>query len=300
MAKGVFRRYLWLVDTIRQAKDGITFEQINRKWKGFFKLNLDGSSLAKKTFHNWLNSLPEEMGVEVECTKSYPYKYFIAWKDDENKELMEWTLNAFSMGNIMAENKHLHGRIMLEDIPSAGDTLETISSAMRNNHEIWMRHKSFKNYTAKELEVKPYALRLCDRRWYLVAYNNEKQEVYTYGLDRILEVRELDRTFEMDREFSVRKKFESCIGVFDIDAPVETVRLKISGNMQNYVKTLPIHQSQVIEAATAEYTIFSYQLKQNYELINRIMSIGADCEVLEPHSLREKIKDEAMKIAHNY
>lgn len=40
MAKGLIRRYIWLIDTIRSA-NGITYEEINRKWNRS-ALNDDG------------------------------------------------------------------------------------------------------------------------------------------------------------------------------------------------------------------------------------------------------------------
>lgn len=46
MAKEIYRRYMWLTDTIRSAKNGITFEQISDKWQRC-SLNLKGEELPK-------------------------------------------------------------------------------------------------------------------------------------------------------------------------------------------------------------------------------------------------------------
>ena len=45
MAKGLIRRYIWLIDTIRSA-NGITYEEINRKWNRS-ALNDDGKDWPK-------------------------------------------------------------------------------------------------------------------------------------------------------------------------------------------------------------------------------------------------------------
>ena len=293
MARSLFRRYIWLVDTIRNAKDGVTFEQINEKWKNC-SLNDTGEELSKRTFRNWINALPEAIGVLVECDRKYPYKYNITSADLDYKELMEWSINAFSMGSIMSENKSIRDRIMLEEIPSANETLSVICSAMRNNHEIWMEYKAFNKDHCISFETKPYALKLSDRRWYLIAHNDSNDKEYTYGLDRITGVKELDKSFVIDKGYSVKRQFANCIGIHCNDEqPVETIRIRVTGYLRDYIETLPIHQSQEIEEKTEDYTIFRFQLVQNYELIDSIAGLGDGCEVLEPLSLREKIREKA-------
>lgn len=49
MAKDLFKRYIWLVDTIYQARK-ITFDEINDKWVRSFLS--DGNDFPKKTFNN--------------------------------------------------------------------------------------------------------------------------------------------------------------------------------------------------------------------------------------------------------
>ncbi len=51
MAKEIYSRYMWLTDTIRSAKSGITFEQISSKWQRC-SLNTNGEELPKRT---WIN-----------------------------------------------------------------------------------------------------------------------------------------------------------------------------------------------------------------------------------------------------
>lgn len=46
MAKEIFRRYIWLVDTIRRGK-GLTFEEINNAWQRSC-LNEYGTELSKE------------------------------------------------------------------------------------------------------------------------------------------------------------------------------------------------------------------------------------------------------------
>lgn len=54
MAKDLFNRYIWLVDTIYRA-NGITFEEINDRWVR--SSMSDGIDLPLKTFHNHRRAL---------------------------------------------------------------------------------------------------------------------------------------------------------------------------------------------------------------------------------------------------
>ena len=71
MAKDLFNRYIWLVDTIYRA-DGITFEEINEKWTR--NSMSGGEDLPLKTFHNHRKAIEEkgrgeDMASQYLCSK---------------------------------------------------------------------------------------------------------------------------------------------------------------------------------------------------------------------------------------
>jgi hypothetical protein len=68
MAKDLFNRYIWLVDTIYSSRGGITFEEINEKW---MRSSLTkGDPLVKKTFHNQRKEIEDLFDINIECNKS--------------------------------------------------------------------------------------------------------------------------------------------------------------------------------------------------------------------------------------
>lgn len=75
MAQLQLRRYIWLIDTVRSAgQDGITFEEINRKWMRSI-LNEDGKPLPLRTFHDQRNAILEEFDIEIEDSlyQTFPF-----------------------------------------------------------------------------------------------------------------------------------------------------------------------------------------------------------------------------------
>ena len=137
--------------------------------------------------------------------------------------------------------------------------------------------------------------------WYLFAFVDKLESFRTFGLDRIRNLVITDDVFQREPALEeTAKRFDDVYGlVYEPDnnptAPIEEVKLRVSSSMLPYLRSLPIHRSQVIE----EDVITLHQII-NPELKNRIMSYGEHIEVLSPVSLRESIKDRIQKMLSNY
>ena len=283
-----------MVNTIRQY-DGITFEEISERWT---RSSLgEGTALSKRTFHNWLNAISDTLGIDIACSGTAPYKYRIENRGDLKADLMEWALNAFSIGQIATENKAIKDRILLEDIPSADWRLDIILSAMRNGHRIRMAYQPF-GRAPMELVTEPYAVKLSRKRWYVICHSEKKNKEYSFGIDRITAIEETEETFAVRKDYSAERVFSTCIGISALDEyqPTE-VRLKITGFLRDYIDTLPLHASQRLVEKTDEYTIYAYDLRPDYELVDIICGMGNCCEVLQPLELRRKVHLYALEIA---
>lgn len=116
MAKDLFNRYIWLVDTIYRA-NGITFEEINEKW--LMNSMSDGVDIPLKTFHNHRHAIEDIFDINIVCDKKGGYKYYIENADDMEKGgIRTWLLNTFAVNNLINESHHLKRRIVFEEIPS--------------------------------------------------------------------------------------------------------------------------------------------------------------------------------------
>ncbi|MDD4684490.1 MAG: hypothetical protein PHD45_04575 [Bacteroidales bacterium] len=63
MAKNLFNRYIWLLDTIDSRKS-LSFENINSLWRES-PLNDDGKDLPIMTFHNHIAIIQEDIKLET-------------------------------------------------------------------------------------------------------------------------------------------------------------------------------------------------------------------------------------------
>ena len=112
MAENKFRRYLWLVNTIR-AYGPISFEGINEYWMRS-SLNYDGERLSKKTFHNHCEMIAEIFGVDVLCRRKGGYKYYFDEEGQQEKWISSF-LDSLSIQNAIEDDPGMKERILLKE-----------------------------------------------------------------------------------------------------------------------------------------------------------------------------------------
>jgi len=150
-------------------------------------------------------------------------------------------------------------------------------------------------------DVDPYCVKLFKQRWYLVAYSDYHDKVMIYGLDRILDTMLSEEHFDYPNDFDPDEFFEGCIGVFvDEEIEIEEVRLKVSPLQSNYLRSLPLHSSQIEVESTDEYNIFTIQVRPTFDFLQVLLSLGDDVEVLSPSWLRKEIANKIKSMWNKY
>ena len=296
MAKDLFNRYIWLVDTIYQAH-GITFEEINEKW--LRNSMSEGLDIPLKTFYNHRKAIEEIFDINIVCDKRGGYKYYIENADDMEKGgIRTWLLNTFAVNNLINESHHLKRRILFEQIPSGQKYLTPLIEAMRDGKTVVLRYKSFWRQDEYSVEVEPFLVKVFRQRWYLLARNPRKDVLRIYALDRIRELKQVENTFMLPKDFSPEDYFYNSFGIISPDnCPPEVVKLKVYGTQKEYFRTLPLHHSQEEIEITDEYTVFRYYLSPTYDFIQEILSHGYNVEVLAPKHVRDEVRQHAEVIA---
>lgn len=304
-AGNLFNRYVWLVDTIYRA-GRITFEEINERWLRS-SLNDTGEDLPVKTFHNHKTAIQQMFDIDIACDRRGGYVYYIEHAEDmERGGVRAWLLNTFAVNHLINESHHIKRRILFEEIPSGQRFLTTVIEAMRDSRTLELTYRSFwraENFTC---EVEPFCVKVFRQRWYMVARSVSDSRIRIYGLDRIEELRQTERLFEMPADFDAHGYFADCFGVIvDDGTAVERVRVRIGGIQRDYVRTLPLHASQTETEITEKSSVFEYRLRPTIdfrqELLTHAVNAEGDMEVLEPLWLRERMKTIGIDLqdAHN-
>lgn len=308
MASNIFGRYVWLIDVLRRY-GRLTFEEINRLWTQSGLSYGQDDNLPLRTFHNHRKAIKDIFDVYIECDTKDGYKYYIDEPERlEGDGLRSWIIDSYSTFNqIKADNK-LEGRILFEAVPSGNKWLTTFTSAMRTGNVLEITYQGFESSEEYEFEIEPYYMRIFNQRWYVIGrnpyYASQKEKaaaegkdykcpVYRiYGLDRVHNVKVLDKTFKMDKEFSIKSYFEGCCGIIASDEEkIEHVVIRAYWSEPSYLRTLPLHPSQKEIAHDEKSATFSLDVKPNLDMYQLLLAKGSKIEVLEPESVRNKMKE---------
>ena len=294
----LFKEYIWLVNTIYQARN-ITLEEINRKW---VKTDMSGGvEIARSTFIRHRNAIENIFGIYIECDRKNDYKYYIGNpKVLTEDSIQNWMLSTLSVNHVISESLSLQKRILLEPIPSAKGYLEPIIDAMKKKRLITIYYHKYGAEEPKEYLMAPYCIKLYHRRWYVLG-RYESGEFRVFSFDRIKELIISNETFEIDEDFDAENFFSECFGVVrDEEKPVERIVLRAYGDESLYLRDLPIHQSQVEIGSGDGYTDFECHVRPTLDFCGQILSRGCRLQVLKPQALADKIHQMLADALRNY
>lgn len=163
-------------------------------------------------------------------------------------------------------------------------------------------HKFQHEDDVKTIAVFPYLLKEYNRRWYLVCRPEGGSKLLFFGLDRIDRVEKLPSHTYKPYEGDVHEIFDDIVGVTWMEKePLQKIYFWVSASTMDYVRTKPLHDSQVsLKGATVETwqqsypnlpegAFFRIECKCNYELIRELCAFGKELLVLEPRAVQERV-----------
>ena len=305
----LFRRYIWLIDTIYQAGN-ITREEIDRKWSQC-SYNYDRESrIPERTFHRHKEAIQELFGIEIKCSKQRGSAYYIANAEDMKMDgVRQWLVNTFAINNLINDSQQLRHRILFEEVPSGQRFLTPIIEAMRDEVAIRITYQSYHDAEPYTTEVHPYCVKIFKQRWYLLAYRPDKKGERIYALDRMQDMSPTTTKFRIPKDFDAEKYFKDFYGVYTdpLDGP-EVVKIKVSAWQAQYVRSLPLHHSQkeievVPDSAPDKkdgYSIFEYCIVPTEDFLQELRTHGHQLVVKEPDWVRDEMKWEAEETVKAY
>ena len=298
MAKYLLARYIWEVSTIYHARR-ITLRELNEKWRD--SPYYDGKDIPRRTFDYHRKEIEMLFQVNVVCDK-HDNTYRI--EDDSafrNGEVRRWLLNNFSMTNAIREARDLEDCISIEPIPSAEPFLSVVLQALRERKVLRMTYHSFERDAPTNHELMPYAVKLFHLRWYVIGKTTRRKDILIFSMDRIQSLAVTEQNFNFPQWFNIHNYYRDSFGIIiENGVECERVRLKVMNNQAKYFRSLPLHSSQKEVETMSDYSVFEYHLKPTYDFEQEILSHREDVVVLEPVSLREKIKESILKMVVLY
>ncbi len=285
MAKNLFSRYIWIVDTIK-SHGSITLEELNAKWR--LSPYSNGDPLPRRTFYNYRQAIEDLFKINIECNPS-TFEYYIADEDLHNESMTDWLLNSTAISSMLGDSREISDRIFLEDVPSARKYLSIVIEALKGLLPIRFTYQPFTRVSATPgITLEPYFLKIFKQRWYVTGKNRKERKIKTYALDRMSKVVLLQEPFEYPVDFDPEEFTKATYGVVFTQGETKRVVIKADMRQAKYFRALPLHASQQ-EMVHDDYSIFTYNLRITPDFVHELLSYGESLMVLEPAELRAMV-----------
>ena len=293
-----FKEYIWLVNTIYQAK-AITLAEINLRWMQTEMSQ--GIEMARTTFYRHKNAIEDIFGIYIDCDKKNGNKYFIGNEQVLGEDsIQNWMLSTLSVSSLLTESMSLNERILLDNVPSGGEKLNMVIKAMKESKKISITYRRYGGHATRTFDLEPYCVKLFCQRWYMLGRFADRG-LATFSFDRMLEVKMSNEKFKFDEDFDAANYFSDCFGVMsDENAMPERVLIRAYGYEPYYLRDLPLHHSQREVQSTDEYCDFELKLKLTSDFKAKLLSRGEWIEILEPRALADEIIEWHQKAIDRY
>ena len=192
-----------------------------------------------------------------------------------------------------------------DDIYSSGTRLAISQKELQKRYEkilaaLHLRHRLIISYRPSNRKVEkivmhPYGMFVYRGMWYLVGYSEKRKREATLKLNRIEEIEEMEVSYSIPDDFSIRR-YASSYGI-SIHGD-NHLKCQIRGRY--YISEYIYGENQKITPLSDDLILFEADFPNEMTLKSFVMNLGADCEVTEPQWLIGFLKEESEKIAKMY
>lgn len=233
--------------------------------------------------------LSKFMGTPFEKTiRNALEKILTAIPEDEIVDL-------YSINNIVSfDVKPLRG-----DEERVVQNYSMLAAAIGNKTRVWVKYYSASSDNVNERYVDPYHLRYHQGAWYLIGYCNMRKAIRIFALDRILDLKNTNDSFETMKDFVLEDYLSSALGIEAGKEPQE-VCIQFDRHQARWIRERRWHHTQMIELQDDGSIILRMTVSGLGEVKRWVLGFGRHAEVLYPEKLREELMEEAKSMLSIY
>jgi len=250
--------------------------------------------ISNKTLERDFNFL-KDWGYEIDYTSN---GYIIDKQCEFENELFKRFNELFKIKEIINKESEFLGYVLDTSTEMQGiELMPELFLAFKQKTMIEFVYKKFDSADKTLRKVMPLWLKEDDGWWYLIGLEENKTEIKIFGLDRIEDLKLLEK-YNVDLITTVInqqiEKFRYMIGVTKPTFGTtkrEFIELGVSDFLLKYWRHKPIHATQnITNKKIGKYTIVEFTLIPNITLIKLIVSGLGAIKLISPNSLKEFIE----------
>lgn len=180
--------------------------------------------------------------------------------------------------------------------------LKTVHRAILEHRVVEIEYESVgKPVTTRRVE--PYGLAVYQSSIYVVAAAPEVEDpadrLRHWKLDRFRHATALDEYFKPDPNVDLSEHLGKSIGIFSGEEAT-LVKIKLGQRAAAWVREDPWHPEQKLDVDEVGSALLTVPVSHPREVLPKVLSLGADAEVLEPISFREAVAESVQEMAAAY
>ena len=267
-----------------------SFDELEQHLSNKFELREDLKfKFSLRTFQRDINEIATLYNIHIYYdNKERVYKIEEGYVKNDYHERM---LEAFDMYHALKLTDEFPGIVIFDKRKAQGShNMYGIIHAIRNKLSISFSYERYYEQTSTNRVVEPYALKEFELRWYVVGFEEGKDTLITFALDRISELYITSNRFKRNKTVDVEEKFKHFYGIMTEDKEPCVVKLSFTPEQGKYVQSLPLHHSQRTIKNNKEELLIELLLFPTYDFKMHLLSLGNNVKVIKPKSLANEIK----------
>jgi len=281
------------------SKKPSTFKEIQDFLRLQEELSEYSLTCSIRTFQREVHEIRKIYKIEINFDKSQKL-YFIEHdgREYQSERLMEVSdlYNAIKIGNSFGNHLIFENRKVL-----GTEHMHGLLHAIKNKLEVNFTYKKFNDTPITKRRVQPVAIKEARNRWYLLAQDSKDNIVKNFGLDRISEMEISNKKFRTITDYNPAEEFKYNFGIINGTGELpQKIVLSFTPTEGCYIKSLPLHHSQVELVNNDKERRFEYKLVPTYDFKMELLSYGDTVKVLEPESLQKELVEILSKTLQRY
>lgn len=300
------------------SRYGVSFDKLKEEVEEYLRDRCDIGGVSERTLRSDFRHMEELYDVRIKSLKDGIYRYdppessiFKSPITEEDADKLQEVLQILRHFNTLPQFGDVSEILLkLEEKASIRsnkrnavlefdtvvslkgiELLDELYQATSRSRTLTVEYQPFNEGKAR-FDFSPCYLREYNNRWFVFGRKNKEKEVVTLALDRFVSLKESDAPYQFSLNFIPSEYFGPIIGVTRPNGAKEVeITLRVKNPRGQYVKTKPLHTSQVILEETLKQIIVSIKVIPNNELYAQLLSFGADLTVVKPREIRNEIKE---------
>lgn len=284
-------RYILIINRLSGRQKYIPAEELIAYLNAQMALRGYDVGLTVRTIQRDIKDIEEMFGIEVKNRRGAGY--YISEVDEDRDIRYKDLLMNFDLLTSISDDSQSAGFIIPEHHrPKGSDQIPTLIQAIKQSSVIEFTYTLIRKDNKRIAKtVKPYFLKESLGLWYLVCLD-EKEELRTFGIDRISNLKITERKFKKDKSIDPKTLFLHSYGIWDDPTkPIEDVELSYSPLDGSFLKTTPLHASQEILIDNESEFRIRLNIRITNDFVMALLSRSKSLKVIKPESLKHEIQN---------